>query len=64
MGTIFLRSDSDKWGQGLKWGQSEIGDNMLFQFMKEKNPIFDQLRHQLSFGIWKFMNPCDEQLMY
>ena len=30
MGTIFLRSDSDKWGQGLKWGQSESGDNMLF----------------------------------
>ena len=30
MGTIFLRSDSDKWGQGLKWGQSESRDNMLF----------------------------------
>ena len=30
MGTTFLRSDSDKWGQGLKWGQSESRDNMLF----------------------------------
>ena len=30
MGTIFLRSDSDKWGQGSKWGQSESGDDMLF----------------------------------
>jgi hypothetical protein len=30
MGTSFLRSDSDKWGQGLKWGQSESGDNLLF----------------------------------
>ena len=24
MGTIFLRSDSDKWGQGLKWGQYAV----------------------------------------
>ena len=30
MGTSFLRSDSDKWGQGLKWGQSESRDNLLF----------------------------------
>jgi hypothetical protein len=30
MGTTFLRSDSDKWGQGLKWGQSESRDNLLF----------------------------------
>ena len=30
MGTTFVRSDSDKWGQGLKWGQSESRDNLLF----------------------------------
>ena len=30
MGTTILRSDSDKWGQGLKWGQSESRDNLLF----------------------------------
>ena len=24
MGTSFLRSDSDKLGQGLKWGQSDV----------------------------------------
>ena len=24
MGTIFFRSDSDKWGQGLKWGQYAV----------------------------------------
>ena len=26
----FLRSDSDKLGQGLKWGQSESGDDLMF----------------------------------
>ena len=34
MGTIFLRSDSEKWGQGLKWGQSESRDNMLLLPLK------------------------------
>ena len=51
MGTTFLRSDSDKWGQGLKWGQSESRDNLLFHqsfhptgtyirfLKKEYNPV-------------------------
>ena len=30
MGTTILMSDSDKWGQGLKWGQSESRYNLLF----------------------------------
>ena len=36
MGTTFLRSDSDKWGQCLKWWQSESRDNLLFHHHKWK----------------------------
>ena len=43
MGTIFLRSDSEKWGQGLKWGQSESRDNMLFHDTNLVN--YKKLKH-------------------
>jgi hypothetical protein len=41
MGTTILRSDSDKWGQGLKWGQSESRDNLLFHHKKYQMKVFN-----------------------
>ena len=62
MGTIFLRSDSDKWGQGLKWGQSESGDNMLFlRIIKVKilqgegEKIEEKSKEIVTFG-WEWSN--------
>ena len=68
MGTTFLRSDSDNWGQGLKWGQSESRDNMLFLpqkasrilissiFMKFYNQIDMESNVNKNF-LWYFLTP-------
>ena len=55
MGTIFLRSDSDKWGQGLKWGQSESGDNMLFLLSHQA------LRFQFIFNLIRLEQEVDSK---
>ena len=49
MGTIFFMSDSDKWGQGLKWGQSESGDNLTYH--RSPDPTKNSEFHVPNFAI-------------
>jgi len=59
MGTSFLRSDSDKWGQGLKWGQSESRDNMLFLHHNKSNSELElECKNQ---GLNEFLKISEDQ---